>query len=351
MRALAAAWPCLRTLDLCCGLAAGTSGSPRSRRCGGCGCRRTTGTSGATSRRCCCTRRSCPRASPASRRAMCGWPRRGPTRRGSAGAPLRLQLERRRRPAPAAPPPAARLSAYGAASSASGSGSGSASSGTPGHCGSGTCGLGVDCACVHSRDGDADDATASSGSSATTPTSCLPRPSPSSPAHAGSSPRRRRRRARGGAAAAERRRVRLASAWTLSTPRLRRRARRRVGAPHGDDDALSPLPGARPAGRVGGASTLHHCQITARDLEAITTSPAARRLRALRLVVLDNGAAKVGSGLTKLTRLTAALESLQVRNWGGGLCECGGLGWGRGWAGCPGAGLVIRDSLLLVPCD
>jgi hypothetical protein len=334
IRALAAAWPCLRTLDLCCGLAAGTSGFA---------------------------------ALAALRRLRLSpyhwdvWSNEPPLLLHPAELPEGLTCLEARDVWVAAPgPDAARLgaarlsdfswsvgvcpaarraggggafSAYGAASSASGS------SGTP-DCGSGTCGLGVDCACVHSHDGDASDCDSlfweqchdpdlmsSSAVAIVTGTRWLVPPAAAAGPHAAALPP---------LSASER-----AAALTLSTPRLRRLVLRCVGAPHGDDNAL-PLPGL---GRLAALEELdlHHCQITARDLEAITTSPAARRLRALRLVVLDDGAAKVGSGLTKLTRLTA-LESLQVRNWVFQHTYKDGvrLGW-------PGAGLGLGTSSFASP--
>ncbi|GBF91218.1 hypothetical protein Rsub_04887 [Raphidocelis subcapitata] len=100
------------------------------------------------------------------------------------------------------------------------------------------------------------------------------------------------------------------AALTLSTPRLRRLVLRCVsGAAVAGHEPL-PLP------RLSRLSALeqldlHHSQITDRDLDAITSSPAAPTLRALRLVLTDDGARVGASVLARLTRLTA-LESLQV---------------------------------------
>ncbi|KAI8468877.1 MAG: hypothetical protein J3K34DRAFT_522608 [Monoraphidium minutum] len=99
-----------------------------------------------------------------------------------------------------------------------------------------------------------------------------------------------------------------AAALTLSTPRLRRLALRCAGGGRGEE---LPLPGLS---RLTALEELDvdHPQITGRDLDALTSFPSARALRALRLRVGGDGARGRGGGaLTKLTRL-AALEDLQI---------------------------------------
>jgi hypothetical protein len=121
-------------------------------------------------------------------------------------------------------------------------------------------------------------------------------------------------------------------ALALSTPRLRRLVLRCVGAP-GVGGASVRLPGL-------GALTalheldLHHSHMTAAELEALTSAPAAASLRALRLVIADDSARVAGGALAKLTHLTA-LESLQVRGAGG-----------RGGGSAPSAALCARQPFL-----
>jgi len=115
-----------------------------------------------------------------------------------------------------------------------------------------------------------------------------------------------------------------AAALTLSTPRLRRLVLRCVSVVRAEGGSALLLPRLD---RVTALEQLdlHHSQISSADLEAITTGPAARTLRALRLVASDDGVKLRGAALAKLTRLTA-LESLQV---GVGFWS---VGWFLGWS-------------------
>ena len=114
-----------------------------------------------------------------------------------------------------------------------------------------------------------------------------------------------------------------AAALTLPSAPLRRLALRCIGgaALRGPD---GPSGGAAPEG--GGALALpvlselsclegldlHYSCIEAADLDQITCAPFAPGLRSLRLVVADDGARRLGSALTRLTRL-GGIECLQAR--------------------------------------
>jgi hypothetical protein len=315
--ALAAAWPALRSLDLCCGLIEGTSGFA---------------------------------ALSALRRLRLSpyqwdvWSNEAPLLLHPAELPASLTCLEARDVWVAAPgPDAARLgsapssdfswsvgvcpavarrgaAAPGATAAASSSSAGPSSAYAPGvgvaamvtGCGGGACGLGVDCACFAlsiTSDEESDDSSsvggvgnldeaaaieAIAGPSWRKPNSPFAPARPEGPPPLSPSER--------------------AAALTLSTPQLRRLVLRCIGTAHCEE----PLPLPRLA-RLTGLQELdlHHSQVTAADLETITTAPAAASLRALRLVLVDGARGSVGSALTKLTRLTA-LETLQVGVWARG---------------------------------
>ncbi|GBF89364.1 hypothetical protein Rsub_01936 [Raphidocelis subcapitata] len=301
--ALAAAWPSLRALDLCCVLADGTSGFSA------------------------LTALKRLRLSPYHWDV---WSNEAPLLLHPAELPAGLTCLEARDVWVAAPGrdaallstarssdfswgvgicPAVLRAAAGAAPSGGaggrGAGGGAGAALGEGGCGSGTCGIGVDCACAPRGEaepygcgfggfGDSIDEVEESTVVAAVAGSYWAPHFHSSPNAPWTPP----------LSAAER-----AAALTLSTPALRRLVLRCIGPAHGDGGEL-PLP---VLSRLTALEELdlHHSSIRGADIEAITLSPAAATLRALRLVMVDDGARAVGSALTKLTRL-GALEALQV---------------------------------------